>query len=59
MAAALTLILTFLVAGVIWLGLGSRLPLNEDQQANELWNLLVYYLLSLPLVFVVVFFVVG
>ena len=58
-AAALTLILTFLAAGAAWLGLGSRVRLNEDEQINSLLNLGLYYLLGLPMIFVIVFTVVG
>ncbi|MCY4213823.1 MAG: hypothetical protein OXF68_09380 [Gammaproteobacteria bacterium] len=58
-AAALTLILTFIASGCVWLGLGPKFTLSEDQQANGLLNLGLYYLIGLPLVFAVVFMVVG
>ena len=58
-AAALTIILTFVVSGGVWLGLGPRFALNEDEQANGLLNLGLYYLIGLPLVFAVVFTVIG
>lgn len=58
-AAALTIILTFVVSGCVWLGLGPRFALNEDEQANGLLNLGLYYLIGLPLVFAVVFTVIG
>lgn len=58
-AAALTIILTFVVSGGVWLGLGPKFALSEDEQANGLLNLGLYYLIGLPLVFAVVFTVIG
>ena len=58
-AAALTLALTFLVAGTLWLSVGAKLKLNEDQQANNLLNLVLYYVLCLPVIFAIVFAVIG
>ena len=58
-AAVLTLVVTFLVAGGAWLTLGAKLRLSKDKQVNDLLNLLAYYLLGLPIVFVVVFAIVG
>lgn len=58
-AAALTLVLTFVAAGGIWLGLGAKLRLNEDAQVNEMLNLGLYYLLCLPVVFAFVFALIG
>lgn len=58
-AAALTLILTFLAAGAAWLALGPRVRLDEDDQVNSLLNLGLYYLLGLPVIFMVVFAIVG
>ncbi len=58
-AVALTLILTFLAAGAAWLALGPRVRLDEDDQVNSLLNLGLYYLLGLPVIFIIVFTVVG
>ena len=58
-AAALTIILTFVAAGGVWLGLGPRVALSDDEQANGLLNLGLYFLAGLPLVFAVVFTVIG
>lgn len=58
-AAALTLALTFVAAGGIWLGLGAKFRLNEDEQVNDLLNLILYYALCLPAVFAVIFTVIG
>lgn len=58
-AAALTLALTFLAAGTLWLCVGAKLKLNEDEQVNDLLNLVLYYALGLPVVFVIVFALIG
>ncbi len=58
-AAALTLILTFIASGCVWLALGPKFTLSEDEQANGLLNLGLYFLMGLPLVFAVVFTVIG
>ena len=39
--------------------LGARLKLSEDKQVNDLLNLGAYYFLGLPVVFVVIFAIVG
>ena len=58
-AGILTLVLTFVVAGGLWLGFGARLKLNDDEQQNELLNLVAYYVIGLPFVFFVVFAILG
>ena len=58
-AGILTLVITFVVAGGLWLGFGTRLKLNDDEQQNELLNLVAYYVISLPIVFFVVFAILG
>ena len=58
-AAVLTLVVTLLSAGVVWLLFGARLTLSEDRQVNDLLNLGAYYFLGLPVVFVIVFAIVG
>lgn len=58
-AAALTLAFTFMAAGALWLVLGAKLKLNEDEQVNDLLNLALYYALCLPAVFAVVFALIG
>ncbi len=55
----LTLVITFVVAGGVWLALGPRLKLSDDEQQNDLLNLVTYYAIGLPVVFVVVFTIVG
>ena len=58
-ASVLTLVVTLVAAGVVWLVFGARLKLSEDRQVNDLLNLGAYYFLCLPVVFIVIFAVVG
>ncbi|MCZ0945022.1 MAG: hypothetical protein OXJ53_18375 [Gammaproteobacteria bacterium] len=58
-AAVLTIILTFIASGSVWLAMGPKFALSEDEQANGLLNLGLYFLIGLPLVFAVVFAVIG
>jgi hypothetical protein len=58
-AVVLTLVVSFLVGGTIWLLAGTRLPLNEDKDVNELLNLVAYVAAALLPVFVLVFFVLD
>ncbi len=58
-AAVLTLVVTLLAAGAVWLTFGARLRLSEDSQVNELLNLGAYYFLGLPIIFFVIFALVG
>ena len=58
-AAVLTLVVTLLAAGGLWLLLGARFRLSDDSQVNDLLNLGAYYFLGLPVVFVVIFAIVG
>jgi hypothetical protein len=55
-ALILTLILSFVIAGLLWFTLGSRIALAEDSSENDLANLVLYALGALPVSFVVVFF---
>lgn len=58
-AVVLTLVLTFLVGGTVWLLAGSRLSLNEDKDVNEVLNLVAYLALALVPMFAVVFFLLD
>jgi hypothetical protein len=58
-AVVLTLVVSFLVGGTIWLLAGTRLPLNEDKDVNELLNLVAYVAAALPPVFALVFFLLD
>ena len=54
----LTLILSFVVGGGLWLALGPRLSLSEDQEVNGVRNLWAYVVMCIPVVFVFVFFAI-
>ena len=56
-ATILTLVLSFIVGGAVWLGLGPRLRIKNDAQQNDLLNFLSYTLIDLPFVFSFVFYV--
>ena len=55
----LTLALSLFIAGGIWLTVGSRLQLSEDENQNEWLNFAAYYLGAVPLSFVLIFFGIG
>ena len=55
----LTLVLSFLVGGTVWLLAGSRLPLNADKDVNEVMNLLAYVAISLVPMFAIVFYLLD
>ena len=58
-AVVLTLVLSFLVGGGLWLLLGSRLPINEDKSVNEILNLMAYVAGALLPAFGLVFFLLD
>ena len=58
-AVVLTLVLSFLVGGGLWLLLGSRLPINEDKSVNEILNLMAYVAGALLPAFALVFFLLD
>ena len=58
-AVVLTLVISFLVGGAGWLLVGSRLPLNEDEEVNEVLNLVAYVGSALLPVFLAVFFLLD
>ncbi len=58
-AVVLTLVLSFLVGGVVWLIAGSRLPLNPEKEVNEVLNLVAYVAASLVPMFVLVFYLLD
>jgi hypothetical protein len=55
-AAILTLVLTIIVSGCVWLAVGNRMRLHVDERQNDILNLVVYAVLVLPVAFGVVFF---
>ena len=58
-AVVLTLVISFLIGGTVWLAAGSRLPLNDDKDTNEVLNLIVYVAIAVVPVFVGVFFLLD
>lgn len=52
----MSLMLATLVAGVIWLLIGSRLTISEDSEQNSYLNFFVYLLLVLPFAIALAFF---
>jgi hypothetical protein len=58
-AVVLTLVLSFLVGGIVWLLAGSRLPLNADKDVNEVMNLVAYVAVSLVPMFALVFYLLD
>ena len=57
-AAILTVLISFLIAGVVWLTLGARFRLAEEDEQNGVRNLFVYFLGLVPVVFTIVFFLI-
>ena len=55
-AAVLSLALTVIVAGAVWLGVGNLLRLSEDERQNDLLNILCYAAVLLPALLALVFF---
>ena len=54
----LSVILSFLAAAVVWLTLGPRFKLNEDDRQNEILNVAAYFGIAFPFCFAIVFFVI-
>lgn len=57
-AVAFTIALCVVIAGVFWLVFGARLRMAPDASTNDVLNLICYFLLALPVVFVFVFFAI-
>ena len=55
-AAVLSVTLSFITGVIVWLALGSRLTLNEDDKQNEVLNVIVYVAIAFPFAFGLVFF---
>lgn len=55
----LTLATSLFLSGALWFLLGSRWQISGDEQQNELLNFFAYFLGSLPLSFVLIFFGLG
>ena len=54
--AILSLLITVLVTGGIWLAFGSRVKLSEESEQNDILNIAVYALATLPFAFALVYF---
>ena len=55
----MTLVVSFLLAAVLWLILGSRFRFAAERAENDLLNLAAYFGGCLPVAFVLVFFGIG
>ena len=58
-ALILTLILAFVMSGLLWFVVGSRIQFVDYSRENDLANLVIYGLGALPVSFVIVFFGIG
>jgi hypothetical protein len=57
-ATVLSLTLTVIVSGVLWLLLGSLLHLSDDPRQNDLLNFVAYAGATLPFVLMIVLFAI-
>ena len=55
----LTLLCSLFLGSALWFVFGSRFRLDVEQEANELLNFFVYYVGTLPVSFVLIFFGLG
>ncbi len=58
-AVVLTLVVSFMGAGILWLLAGDRFHLDDDVQQNDILNLALYTGILLVPVFLVVFFLLA
>ncbi len=58
-ALVLSLVLSVVIAGALWLMIGSRLEIKEESAYNDLLNVFAYVVLLIPPNFLFVFFVLG
>lgn len=54
-AVILTLVISFMAAGVLWLVAGARFQLDDDVQQNDILNLAIYTGILIVPVFLLVF----
>ncbi|MCZ6870713.1 MAG: hypothetical protein O7G84_14515 [Gammaproteobacteria bacterium] len=54
-AVILTLVISFMAAGVLWLVAGGRFQLDDDVQQNDILNLAIYTGILIVPVFLLVF----
>ncbi len=57
--AVMSLVITCLIAGVLWFTLGSRFRFSEEGEQNDILNLAVYAGMILPVAFLFVYFVLD
>ena len=55
----MTLVVSFVLAAVLWLALGSRFQFASERAGNDLLNIAAYFGGCLPIAFVLVFFGIG
>ena len=55
----MTLALSFVLAALLWLVIGSRFRLASERAGNDLLNIAAYFGGCLPIAFVLVFFGLG
>ena len=55
----MTLVVSFVLAAVLWLVIGSRFQFAPERAANDLLNIAAYFGGCLPIAFVLVFFGIG
>lgn len=58
-ALILVFISAFVLAGFSWLVLGSRFRLKIEDSANDIANILAYFLAFIPISFSLIFFGIG
>ncbi|MAN68238.1 MAG: hypothetical protein CMP88_01975 [Gammaproteobacteria bacterium] len=58
-ALVLSLVLSVVIAGALWLMIGSRFEIKEERAYNDLLNVFAYVALLIPPNFLFVFFVLG
>ena len=58
-ALVLSLVLSVVMAGVLWLMIGSRLEIKDERAYNDLMNVCAYIAFLILPNFLFVFFVVG
>ena len=58
-ALVLSLVLSVVISGALWLMIGSRLEIKEERAYNDLLNVFAYVVLLIPPNFLFVFFVLG
>ena len=57
-AVILTLVLSFVVGGAVWLLVGARFSFHEDKERNEILNLVAYIGAIMPVAFLIVFYLI-